>query len=658
LSFRFGRASCADLDFSERREWLVTNGLGGYASGTLAGLLTRRYHGLLVAATAPPAGRTLLIPKIDEMLTYAGRSYALATNRWADGTVDPHGYLSIESFRLEGTAPAWRFALADAIVEKRVWMKHGANVTFVRYTVERATSPVELRATVFIDGRDHHGSTQAGGPPHVLMSMQGGFRFAAAPGSPGGWVRADAMSWTLDGSWYYAFDLARERERGLEARDDHICAARGETMLSPGDACTIASGADGAPFSAAAEDEWETFAARERAIVSGWRSAHASDVDEPWIERLTLAADQFVVKRGDGDTIIAGYPWFTDWGRDTMISLPGLTFVCGRLDVARSVLRTFARFVDGGMIPNRFPDAGDVPEYNTVDATLWNVIAIERYASLARDAAFAREMLPIVESIVDAHVKGTRHNIKVDTADGLLAAGEPGVQLTWMDAKVGDAIVTPRIGKPVEVNALWVNALAAASRLATMAVASTAKFDGLGAKASAGFARFWRADLGYCLDVLDGPDGDDASLRPNQIFAVSLPEPLLDRMQMRGVVDACGRRLLTSYGLRTLSPDDARYAGRYGGDPSRRDGAYHQGTVWAWLLGPHAIAHYRAYGDARAALALLAPLEDALFAYGLGQLAEVFDGDAPHAAGGCIAQAWSVAQTLEAWTTLAAQRRP
>jgi len=658
LTIRFGRASCADLASSERREWLVTNGLGGYASGTVAGLLTRRYHGLLVAATSPPTGRTLLVPKVDESVTYGGRIYALAANRWADGTVDPCGFTSIESFRLDGTAPVWRYAFADAILEKRVWMKRGANVAFVRYGVARASAPVELRVTVFIDGRDHHGSTHAGGTPSTLDPSHGGFRFTAAPGAPAGWVTSDEISWTLDGSWYYGFDLARERERGLDARDDHICAAHGSITLGQGGTCTIALGAEPEAPVAPGDDEWEAFAARERDVASAWRTARADGADEPWIDRLALAADQFIVKRGDGDTVIAGYPWFTDWGRDTMISLPGLTLASGRFDIARSVLRTFARFVDRGMIPNRFPDAGGVPEYNTVDATLWYVLAIERCASSSSDAAFAREMLPFVEAIVDWHVRGTRHGIKVDEADGLLAAGEAGVQLTWMDAKVGDTVITPRIGKPVEVNALWINALAAAGRLATIAAGSPAKFDGLAAKARVNFERYWSDELGYCADVLDGPDGVDASLRPNQIFAISLPEPLLDQARMRKVVDACGRALLTSYGLRSLAPSDPRYAGRYEGDPSRRDGAYHQGTVWSWLLGPYAIAHYRAYGDARAAQMLLAPLEDALFAYGLGQIAEIFDGDAPHAPRGCTAQAWSVAQTLEAWMTLAAQRRP
>ncbi|HET9342753.1 MAG TPA: amylo-alpha-1,6-glucosidase [Candidatus Eremiobacteraceae bacterium] len=658
MTIRFGSTSCADLAFSERREWLVTNGLGGYACGTVAGVLTRRYHGLLVAATSPPAGRTLLVPKVDESVTYDGRAYALGANGWADGTVDPRGFTSIESFRLDGTAPVWRYAFADAILEKRIWMKRGANITFVRYEVARASAPVDLSITLFIDGRDHHGSTRASGAPPTLEPSHGGFRFATAPGAPAGWAMSDAIAWVLDGSWYYGFDLARERERGLDARDDHICAAHGSITLAQGAGCAIALGAESETPAAPEDDEWEAFAARERDVASALRATQTAGSDEPWIDRLGLAAHQFIVKRGEGDTVIAGYPWFTDWGRDTMISLPGLTLGSGRFDVARSVLRTFARFVDRGMIPNQFPDTGGAPEYNTVDATLWYILAIERCASSAQDAAFAREMLPVVDTIVDWHVRGTRHGIKMDETDGLLAAGEAGVQLTWMDAKVGDNVITPRIGKPVEVNALWVNALAAAGRLAMTTAGSPAKFDGLAANARAGFERFWRQDLGFCVDVLDGPDGADASLRPNQIFAISLPEPLLDETRMRKVVDACGRALLTSYGLRTLAPSDPRYAGRYEGDPSRRDGAYHQGTVWPWLLGPYAIAHYRAYGDARAARMLLAPLEDALFAYGLGQIPEVFDGDAPHAPGGCIAQAWSVAQTLEAWMTLAAQRRP
>lgn len=656
MTIRFGRASCSDLGFSERREWLVTNGLGGYALGTVAGLLTRRYHGLLIAATSPPAGRTLLVPKIDETLSYAGRDYALAVNRWSDGTIDPHGERFIESFELDGTAPVWRFACADALVEKRIWMEQGADLTYVRYRVARASAPVSIALKVFIDGRDHHGSSRASGAQASIDAIDGGFRFRAAPGSPDGSVVAGSVSWRLDGTWYYGFDLARERERGLDDRDDHVCAATGTATLRQGEAITVELRA-GAPGGAQRADPWDAFASRERSIVAGWTPPIGAAATPPWVARLVLASDQFVVTRDDGDTVIAGYPWFADWGRDTMISLPGIALVTKRYDVARSILETFARYVDGGMIPNRFPDSGGAVEYNTVDATLWYVIAIERLARETRDGAFAQTMLPVVDGIVQAHVRGTRHGITCDDRDGLLAAGEPGVQLTWMDAKVGDRVVTPRIGKPVEVNALWANALVAAGRLAALAGAPRDRFDALAARARDGFGRFWRGDLGYCSDVLDGPDGDDAALRPNQIFAIALPEALLDPPKARAVVDACGRALLTSYGLRTLAPDDPRYAGRYEGDPAKRDGAYHEGTAWAWLLGPYAVAHFRANGDAKAALALLAPLGDALFEDGLGTIGEISDGDPPHAPRGCVAQAWSVAQTLEAWTMLASHVR-
>ncbi len=648
MNIRFGRASCAELAVAERHEWLVTNGIGGYALGTIAGILTRRYHGLLVGAAQPPVGRVLLVPKIDERLVYFGRTYALGTNRWADGTIDPRGHLSLESFALDGSAPVWRFAAGDALLEKRVWMAYGANVTCVRYTLLRAQAAAELTFDIFGDGRDHHGTTRASGTP-VVELRDGGVAFAA-PGEDA-WrchVSASGVDWTLDGSWYYRFQLERERERGLPDVEDHFRAAHGSTVLAPGASVTLVLSAHGAPLCDLA---WESFTARERSLVAGWReAARRGAEDEGWTERLAIAADQFIVRGARGPTVIAGYPWFTDWGRDTMIALPGLAFACGRYDVARSILETFARSVDRGMIPNRFAEAGDMPEYNTVDATLWFVLGIDALGNVL--PGFAGEMAPIVADIIDHHDRGTRYGIVRDPDDGLLAAGEPGVQLTWMDAKVGDTVVTPRIGKPIEVNALWINALRAASRIAARAGADGRRFDDLADLAARSFGRYWNERRGYCFDVLDGPDGDDESLRPNQLFAIALEEVLLPSDRARAVVDACARALLTSYGLRSLSCDDPRYAGRYDGDPARRDGAYHQGTAWCWLLGPFAVAHFRAYGDAREALEFLKPLQDALTGYGLGTLGEIFDGDAPHDARGCPAQAWSVGQTLAAWRLL------
>jgi predicted glycogen debranching enzyme len=340
-----------------------------------------------------------------------------------------------------------------------------------------------------------------------------------------------------------------------------------------------------------------------------------------------------------------------------MIALPGLTLVTGRPDVARTILTTFARFVDRGMLPNRFPDGGEAPEYNTADATLWYVEAVRAYVEATGDDGLLEALWPTLESIVTWHRDGTRYGIRQDPADGLLAAGEPGVQLTWMDARVGDWVVTPRTGKPVEINALWYNALVAMGGFARRLRRPARTFETEAARVATGFARFWNPHDGWCFDVLDGPDGADPALRPNQILAVALPASPLPPVRRRAVVDACARHLVTSYGLRSLAPFDARYAGRYAGDVAARDGAYHQGTVWAWLLGPFALAHFVAYGDAAAARAWLAPLADHVGDYGLGSIAEIFDAEPPFAPRGCIAQAWSVAETLRAWQTLDEVRR-
>jgi glycogen debranching enzyme len=404
-----------------------------------------------------------------------------------------------------------------------------------------------------------------------------------------------------------------------------------------------------------------------------------------WIRTLAQASGQFIVRRGGtGDvgngaatdtapsvsgappgtaarrpaacSIIAGYPWFTDWGRDTMISLPGLAISLKRFDLASGILRTFAGFVDRGMLPNNFPDSGQAPQYNTADAALWMFQALDDYLQATRDPGLVRELFPILMSIIHAHVDGTRYGIHVDPADGLLHAGEPGTQLTWMDAKYGDQVFTPRIGKPVEVNALWLNALDVGARLAVrMRDAVENRFcQTLLSNARAGFSRFWNAECACLYDVIDidGGSTHDPSIRPNQLLAVSLPVSALPPEQMRAVVDCCGRELLTSHGLRTLSPHDPRYIGRYWGDSRQRDAAYHTGTVWTWLLGHFVRAHYRVHGDARLAQSFLAPLAQQLHGACVGTLGEIFDGDAPHSARGCFAQAWSVAEILRSWLYL------
>ncbi|MBH8552070.1 amylo-alpha-1,6-glucosidase [Nostocaceae cyanobacterium CENA357] len=655
MSIEFGREICGNLDTAELREWLVTNGIGGYASGTVAGLLTRRYHGLLVAALQPPLGRTLLLAKLDETVLYDHRFYDLHTNRWADSTISPHGYQHIENFSLEGTIPVWRFAVADALLEKRIWMQHKANTTYIQYTLRRATQPLKLTLKAIINYRDYHSDTQSNGWQMSVEQVEQGIRVTADADAVPLYLLSDCGSASPSHNWYYGFDLAVERYRGLNDQEDHLHATTFEVTLNPGEAIAlIASTHKQSDLnSEAALKHRQAF--EQKLIRLANSNCPLNTPDFPaWVNRLVLAADQFIVDRSvpedpDGKTIIAGYHWFGDWGRDTMISLPGLTLATGRPEVARSILRTFARYVDQGMLPNRFPDAGETPEYNTVDATLWYFEAIRAYHKTTGDDDLLMELFPVLADIINWHCRGTRYNIHLDSTDGLLYAGETGVQLTWMDAKVGDWVVTPRIGKPIEVNALWYNALRTMAKFARYLNKPHQEYEAIADRAQARFARFWNQETGYCYDVLDSPDGNDPSLRPNQIFAVSLPESPLTLAQQTGVVDVCGRILLTSHGLRSLSFDHPQYQGKYGGSQYKRDGAYHQGTVWGWLLGAFVTAHLRVYKNPQQARKFLEPMANHLTTHGLGSLSEIFDGDAPMTPRGCIAQAWTVAEVLRAW---------
>lgn len=658
MGINFGREVCGCLEQAEQREWLVTNGIGGYAAGTVAGVLTRRYHGLLIAALKPPLGRTLMLTKLDDTVLYGDRFYPLHTNRWADGAVGPHGYRHIERFCLEGSIPTWRYACADALLEKRLWMQPGENTTYVHYHLLSATQPLTLMLKAMVNYRDHHHNTQANGWRMTLIPIDHGVCVSAFPEAVQLQLISDRAEATVTHDWYYGFDLAIERYRGLNDRDDHLHAATFQLTLQPGETVTFAASTE-RKLNLDGEAVLKLRRSYDQKLLGLWRSSRPAEAKEPsaFANRLVLAADQFLVTRTSADetngkTVIAGYPWFSDWGRDTMISIPGLTLCTGRPEIARSILRTYARYVDQGMLPNRFPDDGEVPEYNTVDATLWYFEAVRAYYDDTQDDDLIQELFPVLADIIDWHCRGTRYNIHLDPADGLLYAGEAGVQLTWMDAKVGDWVVTPRIGKPVEVNALWYNALRTIAKLARQVRKPHQEYDAIADRALARFSRFWNPAVGYCYDVLDGPDGDDLSLRPNQIFAVSLPESTLNPAQQKSVVEACGRALLTSHGLRSLSLDHPQYQGVYGGNQKQRDAAYHQGTVWGWLLGPYVLAHLRVYGDATKARQLLEPMANHLNAHGVGSLSEIFDGDAPMKPRGCIAQAWTVAEILRAWLAI------
>jgi predicted glycogen debranching enzyme len=512
----------------------------------------------------------------------------------------------------------------------------------------RGSQPLDIEVAPLITYRDFHSLTRGGWQLRV-SDVPDGIEVRAFEGARLFRILAPRVRFTPTNEWYWNFHHREETARGLDDRSDLYVPGSFSKRLHVGDGFTLVLSTEDQP-DADATRALDAERSRQRSLLQRANALEA----HPVIQQLTLAADQFIVRRDvegrPGKTVIAGYHWFNDWGRDTMISLPGLTLSTGRSQDAAGILRTFARYLDQGMLPNNFPDsAGALPGYNTVDATLWYLVAIARYASATGDNDLVDELLPIMKSIIDWHVRGTRYGIGVDPHDGLLRAGEPGVQLTWMDAKVGDWVVTPRIGKPVEIQALWYNALRALA-IFTNDRQYSARADQV---RDSFVDRYFRPDLGYLADVIDGPNGDELQLRPNQIFAISLPHPLLAGAEAATVVDKVGRALLTGLGLRSLSPDDGSYRGDYAGDPVRRDGGYHQGPVWTWLLGPYAEAHYRVHGDRDAALALLSlslslrrPVEDHLRDACLGNVSEILEGDAPHRPVGCVAQAWGVAETL------------
>jgi predicted glycogen debranching enzyme len=679
---RFDRDICCDLDSAIAREWLVTNGIGGFASGTVSGAASRRYHGTLVAALQPPVARTVLVAGVDEVAQYGGKAFALSTHRWASGTVDPQGFRLLQGFHLEGTKPVWTYALADALLEKRLWMRQGENTTYVQYTLVCGSQSLALELKALVNYRDFHSVTHAGDWRMSVVPADGGVEITAFDGARPFYLKSTAGTCEPRAEWYRDYFLPAEEERGLDAREDNLFAALFRTELKAGESVTLV-------FSTEADASMDVETARaaqtnhDVKLFQAWQEANSSaseaadseaaalDDAPAWVGQLILAADQFIVKRclpaasrgstnaekSDGRTIIAGYHWFADWGRDTMIALPGLTLTSGRADVARRILLAFARYVDGGMLPNNFPDAAGQPGYNTIDASMWYFEAVRQYFEATQDAATLQQLFPVLASIVEAHVAGTRYNIHMDPADGLIYGGGPGVQLTWMDAKVGDWVVTPRTGKAVEINALWINALETMAQFSRILVKPFEVYEKLCAQATASFAKFWNASRNCCYDVIDAPGvGLDASLRPNQIFAVSLPVSPLSVERQKSVVDVCAQQLLTSHGLRSLAQGELGYQGHYGGDPLSRDGAYHQGTVWGWLLGPYVLAHLRVYGDRDAALRTLDPLGRQIYTYGLGTVGEIFDGDPPYAPRGCIAQAWTVSELLRVWRVAANYR--
>jgi predicted glycogen debranching enzyme len=638
---RLGPDVLRDLSRASLREWIHTDGLGGYASSTVVGLNTRRYHGLLVAATRPPVGRMVLLSKLEDTLSVGGRRYELGTNAYP-GAIHPRGFEHAVTFELD-PLPTLVWEIEGGTLTRTVCRIHDEPITTVAYRYDGPGPPV-LEVRPLLAYRDHH-ALQRENPGVRRGAEREGGDVVLRPydDCPPLRLRLPGAAFTPDGLWYRAFEYERERERGLDFREDLFSPGVFRVELLPGRAIHLLASAGG--LLGSADPERLMAAERRRLRICGGGGEGA-------LPELRRAADAFVVRRGAaGRTVIAGYHWFADWGRDSMIALPGLCLATGRTDDARAVLSEYARHVDRGMIPNRFPDAGGEPEYNSVDAALWLVVAVGRYLEATGDTGFVRlRLADAVTAILEGYRAGTRHGIRVN-ADGLLTQGEEGLQLTWMDARVGQQVVTPRRGQPVEIQALWYNALLIGAEVAREAAepARAREWSALAGRMRESFLRtFWSEEHGHLADVIADDGRADFSLRPNQLYALGLPHVLLPRDRALRVLYAVKRHLLTPVGLRTLSPEHPAYRGRYAGGPAERDSAYHQGTVWPYLAGAYFDAVTRVHGEAGKAEArewldgFAAHLEEA----GLGTVSEVFDGDAPHAPGGAIAQAWSVAEIL------------
>jgi len=653
------------------REWLLTNGIGGYASGTLAGAITRRYHGLLVAALPAPVGRVVMLSQIAEQLCFRDEtSVEICSGVGSQETLETPGFACLQEFRLENGLPVWIYKIDNIVLEKRLLLVHEQNTVLVTYKVLTGAERIKLRLRPLVHFRLHEEPVGALAQEYEFTAAQERFEISARKFSEALRLLLHSREWsqTVDHSKIEDVYYRAEHQRGYEALGDVWSPGFFEVDLAAEEAATLI----------ASTESWE----RVRAITppSAYSAecarrldllsqARGSTRDGPAAE-LVLAADQFLIHpvgrssnrehNRQRRTIIAGYHWFTDWGRDTMISLEGLTLVTGRHQEARDILSSFSKTIRNGLIPNLFPEGARNGLYHTADATLWFFHALHRYVELTGDRDFLCSLLPKLTEVARYHLLGTDFGIGVDPADGLLRQGEAGYQLTWMDAKVEDWVVTPRRGKAVEIDALWYNALRVLAiwlREEGGIVAANDLEDHAKRVRDSFNQRFWYAAGGYLYDVIDGEEGDDSSCRPNQLIALSLPYPVLRRARWEAVLNVVKDRLFTPYGLRSLAADHPNYKDKYFGDLRSRDAAYHQGTVWAWLIGPFIDAWLRVHpGDYVAARGFLEKLSAHLSDAGVGTISEIFDAEPPYRPRGCIAQAWSVAEVLRCWVKTSGAR--
>lgn len=622
-------------------EWLETNGLGGWSSSSIINANTRRYHGLLVAATNPPAERTVLLSKLDETIVIGNDRVELGCNCYNGNVIHPHGYQFLKSFS-KGLFPEWIYETEAVQLKKTIAMIHGENTVVVWYEVLKAKQPFTLELLPLMAGRFYHTLQHEGPQMHWDVDFNDGLFHNQPDDGLNVYINIPGSTYTHTPRWFKNFTYSVEEYRGLDHTEDLFNHGVFSMPLQKGDSIGIIISTED-PSEKNAQQLLKAETDRREKLLK-------EQPQDETLQQLVLAADQFIVKRGaDLKTIIAGYHWFTDWGRDTMISLPGLCLSTGRFEDARKILAAFAKSVSQGMLPNRFQDNNEPPEYNNVDGTLWYFIAVYKYLQATNDKKFVlNELLPVLKDIIDWHFKGTRYNIHVDD-DGLLFAGTSGQQLTWMDARIGDWVVTPRMGKPVEIAALWYNALKIFAELLRMNKQhqDAASIEASAAKAKDSFDKiFWFEAGNYLYDVIDEHGHPDSTLRPNQLFAVSLPFALVQGDKAKKILQVITDKLYTPVGLKSLPADDKQYIARYGGDQWHRDAAYHQGTVWSWLLGAYIDAIVKVTGSNAKGKKIIRDFKYHLHEGGLGSVSEIFDADAPHHPRGCLAQAWGVAEVL------------
>ncbi len=649
------------------KEWLVTNGLGGFASSSLSGAHTRRYHGLLMAALEPPTRRTLLVSKVEETIVTAHHRYELSSNEYP-GTIHPHGYTHLKKFKRQGM-PHWKYEAGGHLLDKRVFMPHGEQATILEYANTGHTA-YHLALRLFLAYRDYHHLMQASD----FFSFDFSWRDARTARIQ---AHHDAVPFYLhftkgefhpERHWYYQALYRRETERGLDDREDTFVPGSVHVELAPGEKIYLVFGLDEKVLATdpAVHQKREIVRLKtirsnpflDRIIQALEKLEGLSGKPKALVQDLAESADQFIVERKstNGYSLIAGYPWFTDWGRDTMIALRGLVIATGQKALAESILLTFIQYLDKGMLPNRFPDQGEKPEYNTIDASLWLFVVIHEYDEAFGDLEFIRQVFPALSEIIEHHIAGTRYRIHM-TEEGLLSGGKGHAALTWMDARIGDHAFTPRHGCPVEINALWYNALRIYDALSKKIKAGKHAYAELASQVKSSLlTHFWNGH--YLHDVVVPDDFADNAFRPNQLYALSLPYPLLHAKQGDQVLRLVREKLVTPFGLRTLDPEHPDFKAAYTGDPWQRDGAYHQGTVWPYLLGEYWLAylHQKEYTKKSKieVLRMMEPLLEHFYKeQGLMAISEVFDGLHPAAGKGCIQQAWSVGMILWVWHQVA-----